>query len=366
MRRYAYNQLSLTQYIFTIYKTQVGIGVLSLPRDLAETSGADGWIAILLGWMLAVCTSLVVIKVMEKNPQDTLYDLFPKYFGKWIGTGLSVIWILYGLFGASVVFFTILNVMRVWILPNTKQFALTLLFLLPIYMITRHGLLVIGRFAEFVYLGTLWMPLILLFAMRDTEWLNLIPIAREGLLPILKTVKATALSFLGFELALFYYPFLRDKKKAYKGIIIANTLSMIIFLLVTLLSYIRFSQPEIMDAIWPTLNLLKLIQFPFLERLEIVFLSFYLFVLFMTVIPYLYVSVFGTSYLLGRQDHRAHLRIVVFIWIVISCWFVPDYDQVTQLQKVWGSVGLFLAFLFPLLLWLYSRIYGSWRKEALQ
>lgn len=35
--KYTFNQISLYQYILIIFETQVGIGVLSLPRDLAKT-----------------------------------------------------------------------------------------------------------------------------------------------------------------------------------------------------------------------------------------------------------------------------------------------------------------------------------------
>ncbi|NEW07219.1 endospore germination permease [Paenibacillus sp. SYP-B3998] len=366
MSKYSFNQISLKQYIFIIFETQVGIGILSLPRDLAKTAGTDGWISIVLGWLLSVLLSLVIIKIMEKNPEYTLFELLSKYFGKWVGKSLSVLWILYAAYAASVVMFSTIHIVKVWIAPDIWDFILMILFIIPIYMMTKQGIRVIGLFAELVFLISLWMPFLLLFLLKNIEWLYLLPIAKEGLFPILSTVKSTLLSFLGFELAFILYPFLKDKKSASKGIVIANSLSMITFLMVTVISFVKFSPEEIKDYAYPTLNLLKLIRLPFLERLEITFLSFYLFILFMTIIPYIYTAVLGASQLSGKQDHRNTLRILMCLWIFLSFFFHPSFSQVSQMGKSWGMAGLYFAAVFPLLLWMYGWLFHLARKEQKQ
>lgn len=366
MNKYSFNQISLKQYIFIIFETQIGIGVLSLPRDIAKTAGKDGWISILLGWILSILLSLIIIRIMEKNPEYTLIELLSKYFGKWVGKSLSVFWILYAAFAASVVMFSTIHIIKVWIILDIRDFILMILFVIPIYMIAKHGIRVIGIFAELVFLVSLWMPFLLFFAFKDTHWLFLLPIGKEGLLPILSTVKSTIISFLGFELAFILYPFLKDKKSATKGIVIANSLSMFVFLMVTVISFVRFSQDQIKDYAYPTLNLLKLIRLPFLERLEITFLSFYLFLLFMTIIPYLYTAVLGASQLCGKQDHRNVLRILVCLWILVSFFFHPSSSQIIQMGKPWGMAGTYFAFVFPILLWIYGWLFHLARKEQKQ
>ncbi|WP_261302500.1 GerAB/ArcD/ProY family transporter [Paenibacillus andongensis] len=366
MKKYSFNQISLKQYIFIIFGTQVGIGVLSLPRDLAKTAGNDGWISILLGWILSMLLSLVIIRIMEKNPEYTLFELLSKYFGKWVGKSLSVLWSLYAAFAASVVLFSTIHIIKIWILPNIRDFILMILFIIPIYMITKHGIRVIGLFAELVFIVSLWMPFLLFYALKDTHWLFLLPIGKEGLFPILSTVKSTILSFLGFELAFILYPFLKDKKAASKGIIIANSLSMLTFVMVTVICFVRFSQDQIKDYAYPTLNLLKLIRMPFLERLEITFLSFYLFLLFMSIIPYLYTAVLGTSQLFGKQDHRNVLRILMCLWILASIFLHPSSSQITQISKLWGTSGTYFAFVFPIFLWIYGWLFHLTRKEQKQ
>lgn len=366
MKKYTMNEINLKQFIFTIYKTQIGIGVLSLPRDLAKTAGTDGWLAILLGWLLAILFSIIIIKVMEKHPHDTLFDLFPKLFGRWLGGAVSSLWILYSTFSATVAMISTIHIIHVWILTNVKESVLMPLFMIPVYMAAKQGIRVIGRFAEFVYLFTLWMPMILFLTLHESNWLNLLPVGQNGWFAILGTVKATVLSFLGFEVAFMLYPFLQDKKSAVKGVIIANTMSMFIFMLITIFSYVRFSQDVVMEYVYPTLNLLKLIRLPILERFEIIFLPFYLFILFMTVIPYLYMSVFGISRLLGKPDHRKYLRVLMLGWLALPFFFTPSYAHITGLGKLWGNLGLCAAVIFPILLWIYQRAFFKFRKGSLR
>ncbi|NRF90433.1 GerAB/ArcD/ProY family transporter [Paenibacillus frigoriresistens] len=207
---------------------------------------------------------------------------------------------------------------------------------------------------------------LLVFALKDIEWMYLLPIGKEGLLPILSSVKSTIFSFLGFEVAFILYPFLKDKNSASKGIVIANSLSMLIYLTTTLVCFIRFSPMEVTDYVYPMLNLFKVIQLPFVERLEIICLSFYLVVIFMLVIPSLYVAVLGTSQLLGKQDHRNPLRIIIFLWIIVSFFFIPGASQITQMANSWGMAGLYSAFVFPIFLWIYGWMFHFVRKEAKQ
>ncbi|NRF90434.1 GerAB/ArcD/ProY family transporter [Paenibacillus frigoriresistens] len=157
MNKYSFNQISLKQYILIICEGQVGIGVLSLPRDLAKKAGTDGWIAIVLGWILSMLLSLVIIRIMEKNPEHTLFEILTKYFGKWAGKGLALLWILIAAYAASTIMFSTIHIVKIWIVQDVRNYILMILFTIPIYMITKQGIRVIGLCAELVFIATLWM-----------------------------------------------------------------------------------------------------------------------------------------------------------------------------------------------------------------
>ncbi|MDR6227340.1 GerAB/ArcD/ProY family transporter [Desmospora profundinema] len=358
-------QLSFSQFVFLIYKTQIGIGVTTLPRDVGEKAGADAWISVLISCLVSIAAGIVIVKIMERHPQDTLYDLLPKIFGKWIGKGMVFIWVILFFFKAGAVFFVILYIIQTWVLPFTPAYLIAGLFLIPTVMTVRLGMKGIGRFADFIYLFSIWMgPFLVLALQEHVEWLNLLPVLREGWLPVLEGVRPTLLSFLGFEVVFILYPFLKHKKEAVKGVVVANVLTLFIYLQVVVFSFVRFSPEEIHSFFWPTFVLLKPIRLPFLERLEIVFISFYLFVLLFTVMAYLYMALYGAIRIGGKQDHRPLLWVTALVGVVVFVFVEPSDIVVIQLQRWLTDVGIVFAFVLPPVLWFIGRVVTGKKKEV--
>lgn len=358
MSKTADNKITLLQYILTISGAQVGIGILTLPRELAETAGSDGWISLLLGWLMALATSLVVIKIMQKHPNYTIYDILKQYLGRWIGSGLALVWVFYfALIALSVTFATVF-VLQTWLYQNTPAKTFTLLLLIPIFMIARQGIAIIASYAEFIFFLTLWMPVLLMFPTTKGSFLYLLPLFKEGWEPIILTVKSTVVSFTGFELAFILYPFLKNKGTAVKGILAANTLSMIVFLHITLVCYVVFSPDEITQFFWPTLSLIKPIQFSFVERIEVIFLTFYLFTVSTTIIPNIFASSIGLSNILGLKKHQPPLIGLVFLIFALRVILPNTYEQIALLQNLWSMLGLGLAYSFPVFLALYIALHS--------
>lgn len=365
MKKYALNEITTSQFIFFIYKTQVGMGILTMPRITAEEAGTDGWISVIFGYFLAIFISIVIIKIMEKHPEDTLFDLLSKVFGKWIGKLFIIGWIGYTGYFAIVLLLTTVFIIQVWIFPQTPSFLVMWLFLIPIYMITRSGIRVIGRYAEFVYFITLWMVPLLLFGLKDAHWLNLLPILKEDWKPVLVAVQKTVVPFIGFELAFILYPFLKNKKSAFKGIIIANTLTFLLYMYVIIITYVYFSPDEIKEYTWPTLNILKSIELPFLERFEIIFLSFYMIILSMTIIPFLFTAAFGTSKLFGQKSHKIHVRIYIGVIAFFSIFYTPIGQNMETLGKWADYLGIGFGYAFPIFFGLYVFIYTKLKNRGL-
>jgi hypothetical protein len=202
------------------------------------------------------------------------------------------------------------------------------------------------------------MYAIILLAVQNSIWENLLPIARDGWLPVLKTTPVTITAFLGFEQIFILYPKLKNKQKAVKGIVIANSMTAIILLIVTIASFIRMTKVELLGVLWPTLNLLKLIRFPFLERFEVIFISAYVIVLLMSVIPYLHMSLTGAIQLFKRPKLFRPIMIVILVtWLLALYSPFVNHNMFVE-AKTWISyIGATFAFAFPILLWLYNKAF---------
>lgn len=357
--------LSPKQYILYIVTTQIGIGVLTLPRELTKVVGSDGWISIILGWALILVISYTIIQTMKRYPEGTLYDLLPLVFGKWLGKLFALCWVMYTYFAAGITLFNIVFIIQVWILVNTSNAYLVVALLIPVYLVASKRLQVQGRYAEFSFLSTIWLMPLLLFAYKDSHWLNLLPLFKDGLIPVVTAVHYTVLPFLGFELAFFLYPYLVDKKSAFQHLVVANTMTMLFYVFLAITSIVYFSEPELKEYYSPTLQLLKTVILPFIERFEIIFLAFYLILLSQTVIPYLYTSSVGAAHVLGLKTNTGVLKAGVLIFIIIS-WFVePSFKQIEQINTWFSRPASIFCIAFPVLLWLYISFVKRPRKEQL-
>lgn len=367
MKKYAFNEITLMQYILTIHGMQVGIGVLQLPRLLAEKAGTDGWISLVIGWLISILVSLVIIKIMKFYPEGTLLELLSHYFGCWAGKLGALVFCAYFFYFFFMVTVRAVLFLKLWILPQTPDAMILILFLIPSYLIVLGGVRILGRYAELVFYMALWLPVFYLVPLSVSHhWLHLLPVLKESWKTILETSLSTVVSFLGFETAFFLHPFLQKKKSASTGIIIANLLTMAVYLGVTLVCFVFFSPDEITKYNEPTLSVLKVTEFRFIERMEIVFLAFYLFILSTTAMPVMYLTIFCSNWLFGTKAFRGHFLVVAAVVLAYVGFFVPTFPQSDKSQEIFGNIALYLCFGFPFVLWvlLWIKTRSARRKLA--
>ncbi|WP_368908671.1 endospore germination permease, partial [Bacillus wiedmannii] len=166
MTKRAKREISLFQYILTISGVQVGFGVLTLPREVAQGANTDGWMSIIIGCAITTLVSLCIVKIMKKHPGYTLLDVLTRYLGKWLGRVAMIFWILYAVLAAVSLIFSLLYVIHIWILPRSPMFLVMILLSIPMVMLACKGVLIISRYAVFTVLFTLWMPLLLFIPLK--------------------------------------------------------------------------------------------------------------------------------------------------------------------------------------------------------
>ncbi|WP_152396824.1 GerAB/ArcD/ProY family transporter [Paenibacillus guangzhouensis] len=356
-------QITWLQFVLLIHGTQVGVGFLTLPRELAQVAGSDGWISILFGWALSVTANLFIIHAMKRHPNATLFDLFSLFFGKWIGKPASVVLLLY-LIGCSLaVLFSIVSILRIWLMPKTPNFMFILLLSIPTYMIVHHGIKMIGRYAELIFYFSLWIILLLAFPVNHSRWLYLLPFIKEGWMPVISATKLTILSYLGFEITFILYPFLMLKKKATSAVIVANTLTMFFYILTTLVCFSYFSSLEILQYTWPTLSLLKVIRVQFLDRWDVIFLAMYMVVISVTWIVYMSLAVFGMRQVLPKSKPSITTVAILLITLALSIFLALSQSQVTQMTRTLSYIGFMIAYVLPLCLWCYVKLLEGIRRN---
>ncbi|MEK3884472.1 GerAB/ArcD/ProY family transporter [Paenibacillus sp. PL2-23] len=352
MKKQGINEITLVQYTFLIHGMQIGVGMLSLPSALAEKGGTDGWIALFVGWLASLTASILIIQLMKRYPDCTLPELLSRIMGKWAGKAAYLFFgLYYALFAYTVLARMSLHI-ESWILQQSNASIFFLLFCIPTYMIARKGLRILGRYAEFIFLFSLWMLYMFLLPLREAHWLHILPILKDGMLPVVDAIPSTLLSFLGFEAAFFFYAGLNKKKHAVKGMVIANTLTLLVYVMVTIVCFVFFSPDDISSYHEPVISLLKVIEFRFVERVDIIVFSGYLLIVSTTWIPSIHIATSCASQLFGSRKFTRTLLILLGIGCIIVFGHGPTFIKNNELIKLLNIYGFIAAFALPLLLWL--------------
>ena len=356
--------ITFRQYIFLIFGAQVGVGILQLPRALAEKAGMDGWLSIISGYIISVISSLIMVQIMKKHPDASLPAIFNIYLEKWGGKFGTLLLLIYFLFLSFVVIQRSILFIKIWIIPGTTEYVLMLLISLPLYIIVSKGIHIIGRYAELIAVPTISSLIFYVFALKESHhWNHLLPVFHHLKESLLNT-SSTIMSFLGMEFVFFLYPFLQKKHLASRGVIIANSLTMLLMLFITLSCFLFYSPDEITQYNEPTLSMLKVVEFRFLERVEIIFLSLFIFIMSTTWICYIYCSASCMCWLTNQRNYTIHIRLFLATFIMVIYFLNSSLYQNDILQSISNKLGLIFVYIFPPCFWIYIKIckHIQWRR----
>jgi len=344
--------ISILQFILMIFGVQIGIGMLALPRELANKSGTSSWIAIIFGGIICTIISITFIKIREKAPTKSFVDFFTFYLGKILGKIIVFLFSIYFLYmGYTVIVRTILYIQS-YILQQTSVTIVLLIFLVPTFQLVSGGVHLIAKYIETIFPIIVFVLLMLLFTLKDMNIYFILPIIKDGWLPIFKTIPTTTMSFLGIEVIFIIYPYLKEKEKAIKGVIIANAMSTFTYLFVTLICFVVYSPYEISRIYEPVIDILSVLEFQYVERLDFVLLSLFLLVISKTWVTYLWVGMCGITELFKLKSYVFVLFILFVVFVLMTYILIPTFSTTNIWINYITITGICIIIGMPIILWI--------------
>ncbi|MGG0177855.1 GerAB/ArcD/ProY family transporter [Gottfriedia acidiceleris] len=344
-------KISYYQFVLIIFGVQVGIGMLSLPRNLAEKAGSSSWISILFGGLISSLLSMFYIKLNQKVPHEDLSSLITIYLGKILGKICLLILSIFFLYAAYLVLMLSVLFVQSYLLQHTSAYIILFLFLIPTYQLVIGGIHLIAKYIETIFPLIIFFIVMLFLTLKEPNVKNLLPIIKEGWLPILKAVPTTTMSFLGIEIIFLIYPYLDKKEKAMKGVIIANTMTTFTYLFVTIISFVNASPDEILTIFSPVIAMLSIIEFQFLERMDVILLSLLFMVISKTWVTYFWAGLDGFNKLFKIKKFPLFVLIIFGIVTISSYLFIPTFKVIGFQLKILSYTGLIVIIGLPLILW---------------
>ncbi|GAE47246.1 spore germination protein [Mesobacillus boroniphilus JCM 21738] len=208
-------QVSPFLVLYLIMSMQIGIGVLGYQRIIAKAAGYDAWISVFVAGLSIHIIVWMIYKICGTAEGDVV-AVHTFVFGKKIGNVLSTGFIVYLLIFALAVLRTYLEVVQVWMFPEISPFWYSFVFLLLSVYIIFGGFRTVTGIAFFGIVLPSYLLLTFGFALRYGDFRNLLPILDHSLKDMATSAFNMSLTYIGFEIPLFFYPFIKDAPKSQK------------------------------------------------------------------------------------------------------------------------------------------------------
>ncbi|MBN8209727.1 GerAB/ArcD/ProY family transporter [Bacillus sp. NTK071] len=356
------NSLLISPFLimFVIHSNQIGVGILGFPRYIAAFAGNDSWIVVLITGAVFHIFIWMMYRILSDGTFDII-DLHNKWFGKWIGSILNCALLLYLLLGATVILRTFVEVIQAWMFPELATWIPAAMYLFLTYYVLAGGFRTVTGICFFGVIIPIWLAFTTISPAKLSSYSNLLPILDHSIMDFVQGTKQMTLSFLGAEILLLAYPFLKNPNNSRIWAHMGIALTTILYSLVMVVSLAFYSSGQLQQSIWSTLIAWKVVELPFLERFEYLGITFWCFVVF----PNICLNVWGASRIGKKVFYvkQKYFALILITIVFIVCILMTNREQIDYLNTLASKIGSYFYYFYLPFIFLYSTIWRRVKKR---
>jgi len=244
-----------------------------------------------------------------------------------------------------------------YIFPSMNSNWFVLFIFLICYYIASQGMEKTIQLVVIVFFSTFWILFVFISfffpptaAIHDLYPLYPIEWTRDSWRGILFIGSA----FSGPEFLVFLAPWLKPKQTILKSFTIANMISTMEYLLLFLASLFFFGPAYLNQIEFPVIDMIRYLQSPFFERIEIILISIHLFVLIFGLSIFLLYFYGAARVVVGTAAKKTTRLGFLISWlmivsgvIIVNEWFWKSGDKQILLLNLQIWFGAFTYLLVP-------------------
>ncbi|MBD1382202.1 GerAB/ArcD/ProY family transporter [Metabacillus arenae] len=346
------DRISLLQAVVILTSTNIGVGSLILPRSAVEKMGTpDAWIAVILGGLLVILASLIITNLNRRFPGQTFYQYSHEIVGKWLGSLLSLSLVTYLIVFAAFELRIVGQVTQFYLLDGTPiEFIIMTMMWVGVYLVI-DGINPLARVCVILFPITLVIFLLIMcLSIKVLEVDHLRPVLGLGILPVIKGIPSTFLSYSGFEFMLIWLAFMKQPQKAGKAASLGTLISMILYVITTVVVIGGLSVNETKKLLWPTVEVIRQYELMGLvfERFETFLLAVWIMQIFTTFAICYYLASLGLAQLFRKKLNSCSFFLLPIIYIVAM--YPENINDILKLGDMIGYTAFFFGGALPIIL----------------
>lgn len=328
------------QLMTIIISSQIGLGILTFPSDIAKITGHDSWISVILGGMIFMILTALMVLLLKHYGSKSIIQINKDLFGNLWGNLVNIIFLLF--FGISAINGVRLycEFIKLTVLTNTPSLLLTCFIMLPIFYTAWNGLKSFARFSAINYIGLTLTLILIALIFKQFNFSFLEPVGSSGISSISQGTFSTVYALLGPELVGILFPYVSDKKKVLKYTFFANLITTSFYVIVVISTTSLFGENMLQELVIPLIKLSRTYYAPIFERIDLFYFALWVPNIALSTGGYFITAEIAVRQFLNINKHDK-LELIIFTVIIIGLSRIPaGLNQESLLMNIISIFGL--------------------------
>lgn len=294
---YADETISDKELMIAVPSIIIGVGILTLPKELAEdTIAVDGWIPIFITGLFFIGYAWLLTKLASMFPHQSFINFASSLVTKPIAIVFTFLLALEGIFISGVVIRAISDIAKEYLFDRTPIEVISLTFLLVVvYAIS-------GSRAGLFRINMMFFPIIIsiilivgIFSINSFDVTNYLPVFKTDVSGFVHSTKTSLFAYSGPFILLLYTSLVRNPKSAPKRAAYGMSIVPLMYIIIYFMCVGVFGYTATANVNYPIIELAKEIEIPggFFERFDSIFFVIWIMAIFNTITMGLDAAVFA-------------------------------------------------------------------------
>ncbi|MFV8830345.1 GerAB/ArcD/ProY family transporter [Alkalihalobacterium sp. APHAB7] len=342
-------KLQPIQIAILIYMVEVGIFLFNIPRLIAQIHGTNGWLSLFGYTLLASFNIWLIYMVFKLGNGKSILLILNQSFSSWIMKPLYLLFALFWGLLACLIIKQYIFIVQVIAFPTTPTYYILIIILITVFFITINGIFNIVKTTTIFFFLSIWVSFVGLYYFLKIEWGDFTTFLFKANERQFKDSVEIYGGFVGYELSLFLFPFVKKGNSFLKALLAGNLYTTFIYLYTSIICFGFFSFGQLQHLLYPTLQLYSYLEFPFLVRIENLIFSVFLFKVIVTSVLYYWAGTQLVQEVLPRVKEKWLTFFIIFISFFIALGAYNSIEVASWL-KIVVVIEIGVAFILPILL----------------
>ncbi|NYF25471.1 GerAB/ArcD/ProY family transporter [Sporosarcina sp. JAI121] len=327
--------------VFLVHLVMSGNILLTLPNLLSPLGFSQWWFPLLFG-VIANLLLIPMIWIALKYKQHNLFAIHELLLGKWLGRSLNGFLILYAVLTLASVVEGYLDLIQIIALPDRTIIGPLIVFMLLLVYIVNGDIKSIARFCIISFFLVVWILFFLKWAIGEGDIKHILPLFNFTRQEFFTATKNGFIAMSGFEIILFYFPYIICQKKAFKQASLGIWITVSVYFVTVFASVMYYSEWQLENVMYPVLYLLNAVTLPFLERVDVLAISLWVFLILTTAAAFLWVAKKGLDSIRDKEK-KSHLYIIAaIVFGIVSIPFPAEYQKMVYERVYYSNYGFMI------------------------